>query len=32
MAQRRGVTGGDGDGGEHGGYAGETEEIVGIRN
>jgi hypothetical protein len=28
-AQRRDVTGGDGDGGEHGGYAGEGGEIVG---
>jgi hypothetical protein len=28
-AQRRDVTGGDGDGGEHGGYAGEGGQIVG---
>src|ERR1700728_5333677 len=28
-AQRRDVTGGDGDGGEHSGYAGEGGEIVG---
>ena len=28
-AQRRDVTGGDGDGGEHGGYAGEGGEILG---
>jgi hypothetical protein len=28
-AQRRDVTGGDGDGGEHGGDAGEGGEIVG---